>query len=107
MRHTALVGVDVKDYTLDDYQAFGFFGGTPLNIFNPNYSGQGVYAGAPYQDSFRKLRQVGVYLQDQIKFDRFTLLLTGRHDTIGKAMTTGSAPVRLTGRTRSSRAVPA
>jgi iron complex outermembrane recepter protein len=82
VRHTALVGVDVKHYTLDDYQAFGFLGGTTLNIFNPNYSGQGVYAGAPYQDSFRTLRQVGVYLQDQIKFDRFTLLLTGRHDTI-------------------------
>ena len=85
MRHTALVGVDVKHYTLDDYQAFGpagFGGGTPLNIFNPNYSGQGVYAGAPYQDSFRKLRQVGVYLQDEVKFDRFTLLLTGRHDWI-------------------------
>ncbi|MBX9828422.1 MAG: TonB-dependent siderophore receptor [Xanthobacteraceae bacterium] len=82
VRHTALVGVDVKNYTLDDYQAFGFFAGTPLKIFNPNYSGQRVFAGAPYQDSFRGLRQVGVYLQDQIKFDRFTLLLTGRRDTI-------------------------
>jgi iron complex outermembrane receptor protein len=82
VRHTALVGVDYKNYTIDDYQAFGFFAGTPLNIFNPNYSGQGVYGGAPYQDSFRKLRQVGIYLQDQIKFDRFTLLLTGRRDTI-------------------------
>lgn len=82
VRHTALVGVDVKHYTIDDYQAFGFGLGAPLNIFNPNYSGQGTYAGAPYQDSFRKLNQVGVYLQDQIKLDRFTLLLTGRRDTI-------------------------
>lgn len=82
MRHTVLGGVDVKHYTLDDYQAFGFLAGTPLNIFSPSYSGQGVWAGAPYQNSFRKLDQVGVYLQDQVKFDRFTLLLTGRHDWI-------------------------
>ena len=66
---TALAGVDLKNYTLDDYQAFGFLTGTPLNIFNPNYSGQGVYGGAPYQDSFRKLRQVGVVSarSDQIR----------------------------------------
>lgn len=82
VRHTALVGLDVKNYTLDDFQSFGFLFGTPLNIFNPNYSGQPVFSGPPYQDSFRKLRQIGVYAQDQIKFDRFTLLLTGRRDTI-------------------------
>jgi iron complex outermembrane receptor protein len=82
VRHTALVGLDVKHYTLDDFQAFGFLAGTPLNIFNPNYSGQPVFGGAPYQNSFRTLKQIGVYAQDQIKFDRFTLLLTGRRDTI-------------------------
>jgi iron complex outermembrane recepter protein len=54
----------------------------PINVFNPVY-------GMPvppremlpaYLDIDTRQVQTGVYVQDQIKWDRWTLSLTGRHD---------------------------
>lgn len=78
--HTMLVGVDLKHYTLDDYQAFG--GAPSINVINPVYGGLPIFDGAPYQDAFLTLAHAGFYAQDQIKLDRFTLVLSGRRDEV-------------------------
>jgi iron complex outermembrane receptor protein len=78
--HKVLAGVDYKKYRLDDYQASAFPAG-PLNIFNPVY-GSVTPMGAPYLNRILDQQQIGVYLQDQMKLDRFTLVLSGRNDWV-------------------------
>ena len=57
-------------------------GATPLNLLNPVYTPTARFNGAPYQDATLTQKQAGVYLQDQIKLDRFTLVLSGRNDWV-------------------------
>ncbi len=76
--HTEVSGIDYKHYT--DYDSEGFTLGPDLNLLNPQY-----YTGATAPTSrysiFRQTQdQLGEYLQDQIKLDNFTLVLSGRHD---------------------------
>jgi len=80
LQHTSLFGVDLKHYTIDDYQGFG--GATSLNLLNPVYSPTATFSGAPYQNATLTQKQVGVYAQDQIKLDRLTLVLSGRNDWV-------------------------
>lgn len=77
LRHTVLAGVDYKSYNLDDNQAFSF--GPNLAIFAPNYR-QTVAPASPYLVARTTLDQVGIYVQDQIRFDRFVLSLSARGD---------------------------
>lgn len=81
LSHTALFGLDLKHYSIGDTQAFG---GTitPINVLNPVYTGAAPLTAAPYRDTTLTQRQAGVYLQDQIKLDRFTLVLSGRNDWV-------------------------
>jgi iron complex outermembrane recepter protein len=80
LRHTALFGLDLKHYRIDDWQGFG--GATPLNLLNPVYTPTARFNGAPYQDATLTQKQLGFYAQDQIKLDRFTLVLSGRNDWV-------------------------
>ena len=80
LRHTALFGLDLKHYGIDDWQGFG--GATPLNLLNPVYTPTARFNGAPYQDATLTQKQLGFYAQDQIKLDRFTLVLSGRNDWV-------------------------
>ncbi|MBR0688526.1 TonB-dependent siderophore receptor [Bradyrhizobium manausense] len=80
LQHTALFGVDLKHYTIDDYQGFG--AATSLNLLNPVYAPTATFSGAPYQNATLTQKQAGVYVQDQIKLDRFTLVLSGRNDWV-------------------------
>jgi iron complex outermembrane receptor protein len=81
VQHTALVGVDLKSYQLDDLQAYDF--ATPsLNLLNPVY---GVALGLPgtvSADQTITQKQAGLYAQDQLKLGRFTLVLSGRNDWV-------------------------
>lgn len=80
MSHTALVGLDAKQYTIDDY---GVFAGAPsLNVLNPVYTMTAMPAGAPFQSYFLTQKTGGVYAQDQIKWDRLVLTLSGRYDLV-------------------------
>lgn len=79
LQHTMLFGLDYKRYSIDDEQ--GFEMGPSLNLVNP------VYVPATPTTSRYTLNnivqsQVGAYVQDQIKVDRFTLVLSGRHDWV-------------------------
>ncbi len=80
LRHTALFGLDLKHYQIGDWQGFG--GATPLNLLNPVYTPTARFNGAPYQDATLTQKQLGFYAQDQIKLDRFTLVLSGRNDWV-------------------------
>ncbi|WP_049766139.1 TonB-dependent siderophore receptor [Rhodopseudomonas palustris] len=79
LSHTALFGVDLKHYSIDDVQHFSF--GTPLNLVNPVYTPTAVASGA-FKDQTLTQKQLGLYAQDQIKLDRFTLVLSGRNDWV-------------------------
>lgn len=77
LRHTLLMGVDYQNRHLDGYWESG--SAAPIDVFHPVY-------GSGATDVFRsnidrKLDQTGIYLQDQIAFDRWRLLLGGRYDS--------------------------
>jgi iron complex outermembrane receptor protein len=80
LQHKALIGVDYRNYRISDFQSSGF-PIPPINIFNPSY---GVFAPIsatiPFRNGVQSLEQTGLYLQDQIKLDRWTLVLSGRND---------------------------
>lgn len=79
LSHTALLGLDYKRYSIDDTQGFAF--GPSLSLLNPTYQ----YV-APTTSRYRVANviqdQIGIYGQDQIKFDRFTLVLSVRQDFV-------------------------
>ncbi|GLK76065.1 TonB-dependent receptor [Methylopila jiangsuensis] len=83
--HTALFGVD-NNYVNADVRGWQTaWGSTFLNPANPVY---GVdmpdpwTVGLPFQNYRQKLKQVGVYAQDQMKWDNWILTLGGRYDHI-------------------------
>jgi len=80
LTHKALVGVDYYNGDImGDYRfAFGF----PINAYAPAYGQTIPGAGSltPFIQTSARQEQLGVYVQDQIKFDRWMLTLTGRHD---------------------------
>jgi iron complex outermembrane receptor protein len=81
LSHTTLFGLDLKYYQISDTQAFAF--GLPsINALNPVYSSIAPLTAAPYRDSDLTQKQLGTYLQDQIKLGRFTLVLSGRNDWV-------------------------
>ena len=90
--HVALVGVDYKRFNFFDNQGFVF--NTPaldINLLRPIYAG----ATAPAMPStliYNTQDQVGVYAQEQAKFDHFTLVLSGRHDSLQSSLSNTLAP---------------
>lgn len=79
--HIALVGLDAKQYTVDDYGAFA--AAPSLNLLNPVYTVTSLPAGAaPFQSYFLTQKTAGLYAQDQIKWDRLILTLSGRYDLV-------------------------
>jgi iron complex outermembrane recepter protein len=88
--HKALVGLDYQRQASTSNYKFAFI--TPIDVFAPVYGAPVPAANtlAPFIDTETTAKQVGVYAQDQVKLDRWTLTLTGRQDwaqaeTISKA----------------------
>lgn len=78
LHHTLLAGLDYQ--RLDEHNLSTFGAAPSLDIFNPVY-GAPVPRPPVFQDEDTVLKQVGLYLQDQIRFDRkWVLSLGGRHD---------------------------
>lgn len=76
--HTALFGVDYSDRDFKRVQRNGTV--APLDLFAPVY-GAVVTPAATASRSISDSQQLGLYLQDHIKFDgRWMLLLGGRWD---------------------------
>lgn len=77
-RHTILFGVDTKATSIS--RTFAFGPAPSIDAFNPVY-GQAIPDPGVYLDDDQDLEQVGVYLQDQVRFfDRWVLSLGARHD---------------------------
>lgn len=78
--HTVLAGFEYRRYQLDDNQRFGF--GPPLNLIRPVYPNTPLNLAFALNNSVVTQNQFAAYLQDEIKFGNFTLLLTGRNDWV-------------------------
>ncbi len=77
LKHTLLVGVN---YRRTSYREKDYFGSVPpIDVFAPVY-GQPLPPTVFDWDQTTALQQAGLYLQDQIKLDRWILTLGGRHD---------------------------
>jgi iron complex outermembrane receptor protein len=81
LQHKVLFGVDYqKQDSASGYSAApGLF---PINIYNPTYGIPipAVSTFTPLTDQTSNQKQIGIYVQDQIKLDRWILTLTGRRD---------------------------
>ncbi len=79
--HKVLAGFDLRHFALADWQ--GYEDGPPINLVNPVYTPTAPFSGAPYRNANVTQNQIAVYLQDQIKIDRLTLVVSGRNDWVG------------------------
>jgi iron complex outermembrane recepter protein len=84
LAHKVLLGLDYQhaDVFGDYRSAFPAPAGYPINIFAPAYGTPilGKDALTPFIRTRSAQDQIGVYVQDQIKLDRFVLTLASRHD---------------------------
>ncbi|GHC22266.1 TonB-dependent siderophore receptor [Aidingimonas halophila] len=78
--HTLLVGVDYQKRENDVVYTSGAF--PNVNPFDPQYGVDHVGEIAVTNDERHELTQTGVYLQDQMAFDRWRLTLGGRYDWV-------------------------
>jgi iron complex outermembrane receptor protein len=96
VRHTALAGIDYSDEKSSFDETNLRIITTPFNAYLPVYgrdSGQ-VPSVATHIDQQR--RQTGFYLQDQMHWNRWSLVLAGRQDrAITDTRTLTMAPLRL------------
>ncbi len=76
--HVAIAGVDYRWFRIDDDQAFSF--GTNLDVLDPDYDAVQPPVGAPYIDNKQTLNQTGLYLQDQMTWDKLVVTLNARYD---------------------------
>lgn len=80
LEHTLLTGVDYRHFNRK-YQGYNAYNVLPINLYgvNNNYDTSSV---DPQLDTKwdNTIRQTGVYLQDQIKLDKWILTVGGRQD---------------------------
>ncbi len=77
--HDLLIGLDPRYYLLDETQASAIGANRVVNPFNPGTP----VLGAPFQDARTSQLQVGLYVQDQIRFgDGWILTGNIRHDLV-------------------------
>lgn len=78
--HTVLVGADYQYTSTDTLAGSGPYLGAPgLDVYNPVYGGA-IAVPAYTSAATARNQQKGLYLQEQMKWDRWVLLLGGRYD---------------------------
>ncbi|WP_029354521.1 TonB-dependent siderophore receptor [Bosea sp. 117] len=80
IEHKVLVGLDYSYLSLDGGIGFGTASDYDLNTGQP--LGPTYDPGYNYSRYRQKQSQTGLYIQEQAKFDRFILTLTGRQDWV-------------------------
>ena len=79
VRHTLLGGLDYSYVDVDD--SFGFGPAPALNLVTLNYGSQTIDTPAlNLVATTTQQSQTGLYLQDQLEYQRFVLTLGGRYD---------------------------
>lgn len=81
VQHTTLVGVDYTWSKFRDMQGFGG-GVSDLNLLAPAYLPEVIPDPAISSSIAQQQSQVGAYIQDQAKLDRWVLTLSGRSDWV-------------------------
>ncbi|PZO78705.1 MAG: TonB-dependent siderophore receptor [Mesorhizobium amorphae] len=76
--HTVLAGLDYRRTSYSD--VYGYAVADPLNVFDPVYGSPITDYGVTFNNKVKQ-RQTGIYLQDQIKLDKLSLVLGGRYDS--------------------------
>ena len=93
IEHRLLVGLDYRNYR--EASAFAFDFNVPsIDLFNPVYSATPIAVPAlttTFTD--QRLKQTGVYLQDQAKIGNFILTLSGRQDWVNLTNYVPATPV--------------
>jgi len=99
LRHKVLAGVDFSNEKSAFDETSLRIIATPFNAYQPVYGldSGAVPAVATHID--QKRRQLGLYLQDQMSLDRWTVVLGGRYD---RADTANRTLTTVTGRTASA-----
>jgi iron complex outermembrane receptor protein len=92
LTHKVLVGLDYLKQTGSSDYRFAFI--APINAYNPVYGTPVPPASSltPGMLLNNKIDQVGLYAQDQIKLDRWTLSLTGRQDWVNTQVIASAPP---------------
>lgn len=85
LQHTVLMGLDYQNTSTDTKAGYGT--GPTLDIFDPVYAAP-VTTPAFQTDATSRSEQTGVYLQEQLKWDQWVLLLGGRYDWASTDSTT-------------------
>ncbi|MBB3997636.1 TonB-dependent siderophore receptor [Aureimonas pseudogalii] len=82
--HTLLGGLDYNHVDVDDKIGLGF--APDLNLVTLNYGQQFIASPAlDFVDTTTRQSQTGVYLQDQLEYERFVLTLGGRYDWLSQS----------------------
>lgn len=89
LNHTVLAGIDFRHTRYTDLITLA--GADPINVFDPVY-GSSITDFGTYYDNKVKQRQTGIYLQDQIKLDKLSLLLSGRYDWAATELSRPASP---------------
>lgn len=81
-KQNVLFGLDYTETSFTRKQFAGYNNLTPINFFNPVYGSSVVLPAEPNTYTNETRSQVGLYLQDQIKFDdKLVMVLGGRYDS--------------------------
>ena len=81
LEHSLLLGFDYKNFKIDQAQASAF-PAPDLDPTDPDYGG-GLPPYFTYLDAVTRLKQAGIYAQDQIRFgDGWLVTLNGRYDYV-------------------------
>ena len=80
IEHRLLAGIDYRN-TRNDAQ-FGFASATPIDLFNPVYSSGPITTPAFFPYVEQRVKQTGVYAQEQAKIGGLVLTAAGRYDWV-------------------------
>ncbi|WP_131107654.1 TonB-dependent siderophore receptor [Pseudomonas sp. Sample_10] len=97
VQHTVLFGADYQNTSTHTKSGFGT--GPTLDIFDPVY-GAPVTTPAFTSDATQRNEQKGLYLQEQLKWEKWVLLLGGRYDWADNNNSTTN--LRTNGKTKTS-----
>lgn len=83
-QHTLIAGIDFRRYE-NTYNSVFAFTATTLDVFNPVYGSMPDLRPnlTPATETTQTQRQVGLYLQDQVKIDKWVVSFGGRQDFVG------------------------
>lgn len=91
--HRILFGFDYRNYR--EAAAYFFGAATDIDLFNPVYSTAPIAAPATTTEfTNQRLKQSGLYLQDQARIGDLILTASGRHDWVKINNYAAGAPIR-------------